>query len=200
MLDKLVDFVISILGWFKCAQVVHAYERGVLLRLGAPVNPWVSLPFRPRKGSAILEPGKLYLHLPLKLEETIHTHVVADPTVMPEQSVTTADGHAVTLTPVVTHEVEDVCQLLLGVSTLAAALSDATSGAVTTLALRHTWAELIADDFANEVAKKVRARARRHGIKVTDVQFRDLVKCRTIRLLHSDGAAWQHAQGGGHEG
>lgn len=181
----MVDFIRDFLIWFKCAGYLHAYESGILLRFGAPVAG-SRLWWRPL--GCVLVPGRLYLHWPFKVEEVLHHTVCSDPTVMPEQSVTTSDLQPVTLTPVITFEIEDVRQLLLGVSTLEAALNDSVCGVVTTMALKHTWAEIVADDFIHDVEKKVRARAKRHGLKVSEVAFRDMAKCRTIRLLQGHQA------------
>ncbi|MCI4340584.1 MAG: SPFH/Band 7/PHB domain protein [Thermoplasmata archaeon] len=179
MLDKLVDWLKDAIGWFKFAAVLHVYERGVLLRFGK-LHSGSGGRFRPK--GEVLEPG-FYFHWPLKIEEVLSHHVVTDPVVMPEQSLTTKDQVSITLTPVVTFDVEDVRLLLLGVSTLEGALADSVSGVVSNMVLEREWDKIVDEDFAHEVEKKVRARAKRYGLKVTEVQFRDVSRCRTIRLI-----------------
>lgn len=170
MFDRLIDFLENWLELLYFVHVVNCYEAGVQLRFG--------------KFKRILEPGWRW-YWPLKIDQVMVCQVVADTEVLSEQSLTTADGHSVTLRGVLTFEIEDVRKYFLDVQDRKHALEDSACGAIGARVLRSKWEEIITPDFTNAVTIEVRRNAKKYGIKILEAKFQDMTKCGSLRLWNT---------------
>lgn len=170
MLDRLVDILASWVDLLRFVAIVNEYEAGVVLRFGVRHRP--------------AAPG-LHFFWPFGIESLHHHPIVVDTQELGEQSLTTKDGRSVSLTGVVTFRVVDVEAALLRVQGERQALVDSGVGVIGVQVLASTWVEVISEDFWNDVTIKVRRKARRYGIYVEQVTFRDLCASKTFRILHS---------------
>lgn len=175
MFDRLVEVLLEFLDLFKVITVINEWERGLVLRMG--------------KKHRELEPGWHWV-APFAIEHVLAEHTVVTTTNLLPQSLTTKDGHSITLAGIVTWQVTDVSKALLEVEGRQEVILDATYGVIARHVSRTTWDELRGKDVAHEVTKEVRRKAARYGFSVESVQFSDLVRCRSIRLWNQP-----HAQG-----
>lgn len=158
----------EVLGFFQVFTVLEPYEGGVVTRMG--------------KYKRTIGPGVTW-HLPLGIDEITKENVATEVAEMGTQSLTTADGETIQLAAVVTYHIFDCKRYLLDVEDAGDALTDAASGYITDQVASSTWSEILDPDFSTSLKKHIQATARKWGIGVTNLQFSDLVKCPTIRLL-----------------
>jgi regulator of protease activity HflC (stomatin/prohibitin superfamily) len=173
MLDKLWELIASCVQFLQFACVVDVYERAVVLRLG--------------KVHRLLEPG-FHWFIPFGVERVMGHPIMLDTEVLREQSLTTKDNESITVTGIVSYEVdgaEGARKLLLEVQGTKQALEDSACGVIGECVLKSTWAEVTDPSFANTVTIAVRRTAKKYGIVVQQVTFLDLTKSRTLRLWNS---------------
>lgn len=168
MLEKLIDAILSSARLFRVCVVLREYERGVVLRWGR---------FHREIG-----PGFRWMW-PFNVEECLYSTVVLETMDLGPQSLTTADEVAVVVRPVVTFTIDDVRKFLLEVDGAKNVIEDATCGILARLVIGATWERVRSDEFQAEVLRKVRAAARRWGVEVSAVQFADLTRSRSLRLI-----------------
>lgn len=172
MLDRLLDFLLSILDLFRFWVVLDAFERGIVLRFGLHVRT--------------LGPGFHWV-IPLNVERVLHDNVVTRVVSITPQSLTTRDGETVVISAVVTAYIEDIEKAILSVEGVDHALTDACFGAVGEVVSGSTWDELTSESFSAEVTKVCRRQAKRYGIYVERVQLGDRAKCVAFRHHQSHG-------------
>jgi regulator of protease activity HflC (stomatin/prohibitin superfamily) len=174
VLDKALQFFIEFAYIFRVATVVHAYEEAVVLRLG--------------KFHRTLEPGWHWV-IPLRVEEVISTTVTCHTTNLPTQTLETSDNVQVSVAALVTWEVSDVRKFLLEAAEHQEAVFDAATGTLATLVMSLPWKDLRGTEFSRTLKTDVKKRARRYGVRITDVQLTDLARTKTIRLLQPTAPA-----------
>ena len=167
MLETLSNLLVQFLDAFRCAVIVHEYERGIVLRFG--------------RFHRTIAPG-MHWCWPFYLEHPITTHVVTAVTTLGVQSLTTRDGQAVSVSCVVTWSVKDAKKLLLEVDDSHSALTDACLEVVAKHIARSAFAELSADTTSEAITKEARRRGFKYGIEIDSVQFSDLTKAKSLRL------------------
>jgi len=168
VLDKLVDLILSSIRFFQFATIIRAYERGVVLRFGR---------FHREIG-----PGFHWIW-PFRIEEVLATNVTVETLNVGPQSLTTADDVSIVVLSVVTFTIADVRKFLLEVEAAKNVIEDSTFGIVSRMVGSKTWAEVKRPETAEEVTKIVRRLARRWGVDVLNVQFSDVTRSRSIRLI-----------------
>lgn len=167
MLDRFVDVCLQFLSYFRVAQVVEAYERGVVLRLG--------------KLHREIGPG-LHPLIPLGVDKVYTDNVVPTTMNMGPQSLTTKDGKFVVLSAIVTWEIECVTTVLLAVEGADGVLTDTAYGTISQAVAEAHWEDIRGAAFALHVTKLVRKECKKWGIKIIRVRFSDKTACRSIRL------------------
>lgn len=170
MFDKLIDVVINFIDLFYFVRVVDAWERGIVLRLGQVHRN--------------VRPG-LVFHLPFGIERVVCEDVndrVADN--MPTQSLTTADGVGVVLTPLVVYAVKNVKRLVLRAGGKEEAVVDSVCGVISDHVARVNWADLHTEEFQQTVLSAANERASYWGVAIRAVAFKDLVKTRSLRIFN----------------
>lgn len=168
MIDRLVDFIISILYLFRFYTILAPYQKGVKIRFG--------------KFNKALEPGPVFF-LPFKLDQVLIENAVTETLNTSPQSLTTKDGVGVVISSVVTFNIEDIKTFLLCVEGRNNVVEDCTYGAISSFILSRTWPELQTMDLANEISKVVRRSAKKYGVEIVSVQLSDFSRCKSIRLL-----------------
>jgi regulator of protease activity HflC (stomatin/prohibitin superfamily) len=166
--DRLIQLVAEFAYLFRVWAIVHPYERVVVLRLG--------------HFSRVLGPGRHWVW-PLRIEETLSETVTPRTTNLPVQTVTTSDGVQVSVAALVTWEVSDVAKLLLESADHQEAMLDTAMGVVAQGCMSVLWSDLQGPEFARTLRSDIKRKARKWGIRVTDVQLTDLAKTRTYRVL-----------------
>lgn len=177
MFDKLIEFIRNWVEFFAFCTIIDQFENGVVLRLGVKHRA---------------APPGLRFFWPMKIEKIMKHPVVVDTQELGEQTLTTTDDKEVTITGVITFIVTDVEQILLHVQGEREALIDSAMGVIGVRVLRSSWAEVITEDFWNEVTKEVRRRAKDYGVHVRQVQFKDLTKSHSLRIWNTNRFA-EHA-------
>ena len=169
MLDRLLDLLVELVDVFRFWEVIDHWERGIVLTLGE---------FRGRE----LDPGIHWL-APFRVQQVYKTNVLPLTEQLPPQSVTTRDGQAFVLSPVITWRVSRVRVFLLEVENGRSAIRDCVQGVVGEGANELTSAELLAPEAMLKMLPQIRARARRYGVVIENAQFADRVRARSLRLL-----------------
>jgi regulator of protease activity HflC (stomatin/prohibitin superfamily) len=167
VLDRLVDFFLDCLQAFRFWDVVDQWERAVVLRLG--------------RYHREVGPGLVWC-LPFYVDRVLAITAVTDVEKLDPQTLTTADGRAVTLRPVVTFTVVDVRRALLEVTTVRRSLEDACAGEVGRLVSKTNAEDLTEARFWGVLTRACQARAREWGISISRVQLSDVAVSRNLRI------------------
>lgn len=167
MFERLIEILLAawraLIPWVVLAE----YERGVVLRLG--------------RAHRDLGPG---LHLVWPLAEVVlYDSVITDTVVLPSQALTTADGHAVSVQPLLVFEVQDIRRMLLSVADRDRALHDCAAGVIANRVVRSAWEHVKTPQFLEEVTALIRARTERYGFALSEVQLVGLQKTRSLMLM-----------------
>ena len=166
MLDRLIDLLVMFGRRLRCMTIVDQDENTCLLRWGVC--------------TAVLTPGRHWI-CPV-LHNTRTCKVVQGTMRLYDQGLTTADGHAMTVSAIVTYKIVDPRKYLLDMDG-ASAIDDVTYGAVSEWVHRNTADHVRDPGNWTELGRKVRAAAEDYGVYVVRVRFGDFVKARAIRLL-----------------
>ncbi len=165
MLDRLVDFLVSVVDLFFFAEIVNEWEEGVVLRFG--------------RYHRSIGPG-LHFYWPFHVERPICTSMAPEAHPFKEQKVTLCEGTTVFVEPIVTYRVSNARRSLLEVTEAEDGMRDVVAGVLRRLLARHQWAELVDADqceaIEEAIAKGMRQEAFRWGIEILRVRFRSLVR------------------------
>jgi regulator of protease activity HflC (stomatin/prohibitin superfamily) len=172
MLDKLIDFLLSILDKLLPFKIINQTDRGVRLRFGKYIE--------------ILSPG-LKWKIPF-FDEIINITTVWTTLSLPSQSLTTKDQKDVVVKAIVKYKILDIEIFALEVWDAIDAISDMTQGIVFEVVRDKTWEELQSPDLKDFISKKARKEAKRWGIEIETVTLSDLAKITSIRLLNDAGS------------
>jgi regulator of protease activity HflC (stomatin/prohibitin superfamily) len=165
--DRLYDLIIGSLRLFQFLAVVDAWERGVVLRFGRYLRT--------------VEPGLVWL-IPFGVDRVLTIPVVPDPEKLDGQTLTTSDGHIVTLRAVVTYRVKDARRALLEITEVKRSLEDACSGEIGRLVSEVKAEDLTASRFWSRLTRACQSRSAEWGIEILRVQLSDIAKSRNVRL------------------
>lgn len=172
MLDRLIDLFLALYQSFIPWIILDEYERGVVLRLG--------------RKHRVIGPG-FHWRWPFGIERYLYDSVVTNTACLAPQSLTTSDGVSIVVSAVITSHVTDVEKLLLECEDKDQALIDSAFGVIANLVSTHKWEEIHTERFAGKMTLHIKRKGARFGLAVESVQFRDVSKCRSIRL-------WNDAQ------
>jgi len=150
--------------WFF--QTVREFEEAVLLRMG--------------KYYKSLTPG---LHFKLSVLDEIITHYSKDDTILlPSQALTTSDGKSVTVTGRVLYAITDIQSFLTKVNAPQQAIADITMGVIAKNIIESEYTETVNIKIMNEISKQTRARCKKYGVHIEDVELVSLSLSRSINL------------------
>jgi regulator of protease activity HflC (stomatin/prohibitin superfamily) len=171
VVNKLVDFILSILRLFQAWTVVDQFEGGVRLRLG--------------KYSGTLTPG-FHLMIPGYVDQAMTVSTVPGSFGMEEQSLCTSDGVEVVISVAVLYEIVEPRKFLLNVEDLATVLLPIKSY-VGTVVRESTWEELQGLDISEAVFQFIGDEEETYGVEILDVVLVDLVTAMSLRLFSAEG-------------
>jgi regulator of protease activity HflC (stomatin/prohibitin superfamily) len=169
MIDKLIELLVTCWKFFQFCYVLNSYEQAVVLRWG--------------KLNRIASPGWRW-NWPCAIERVFRHPVVTDTQPLGEQTLTTKDGVTVTVTGVITFCVADVEAVTLRVQGEKEALIDSASGEIGFAVVGADWPELVTEQFWNGVTIKVRRRAKRYGLEIESVRFKNLVRSNALQIFN----------------
>jgi membrane protease subunit HflC len=159
MIDKLIDFVISILDLFRFWVVVDEDEEAVLLRNGVFRNH--------------LTPG-LHWKIPMQIDRERVMKVVPDTYNMSPQALTTKDGKQIVVSLVVKFRISNARKALLEVTDMEGVIKDCALGATAQLVQANDWETVRSAAFKDELTKAARPDASECGVKIISVKFADV--------------------------
>lgn len=167
-MEALIQFLTGWVDWFQFIVVLEPYEEGVLTRMG--------------KFKKVVKGGWHFV-IPFGVDEITKENVATEVAEMGTQSLTTGDGQTIQLAAVITYHIFDVRKYIIDVEDAGDALTDAASGYITDQVASTPWSEITKPSFSKSLKKHIQTQARKWGIGVTNLQFSDVVRCPTIRIL-----------------
>lgn len=171
MLDKLIEFLLSILDLFRFWIVLLPFEQGVLLRLGRFVK--------------VVEPG-LHWMWPLHIDHVMYESVVPSTHNLGDESMITKDGKSCGFHAIVTYRIKDIEKALLEVHDDEHAVRDACAGEIGRVLRESTWLEISGEsDILDRLTAACRKRGWRWGIEIMAVQLAGLALVKNIRLMQN---------------
>lgn len=170
-MELLFRYIISIIDKFKCACVVNAYERGVILRFG--------------KFHREIGPG-FHFHFPLGIETPLTHEVVLTTRDTGEQSLVTADGINIVINTVVAYRLTDIRKILLEVEQAETVLTNFAYGIVTDIVINNDFAYIHSSEFLAEYSVRISECAVSLGMTVSNVAVINFAAIDTVRLLMPD--------------
>lgn len=168
MLDKLIDFILSIFDQINPFFIVSEYQQAVVLRNG--------------KFLKLLKRG-LHLKAPF-IDEIIKQHTITTTLTLPAQSLVTKDGFDVVVKCIVKYKIIDIKIFCLEVFDNVDAISDISQGIIKTQIMGNTWDFCRDNELDNLLSKKVRHEVKKYGVEVEQVTLTDIAKIKTIKLIN----------------
>lgn len=168
MFDKLIDFVLQFVHWFKFWVVCEAEYSGFVRRFGQPVRD--------------LKPGLNFV-LPFSIETATLVDMRTWADVLPAQSLRTSDGVDLVLQLMVSHQVCDVKCFALKVFDANNNVQDIAAGELGAAVMAATAEQVYNGTVLRKVRKKVVTAAGAWGLKIINVRFTDCVKAPAYRLF-----------------
>ena len=188
MIDRLLDFIISILKVFQFWVVIYPYEKGVHLRLGKYIGT--------------LDTG-FHWCFPLKIDRVIAVETVIRTLRLGAQSLLTGDGKPVVVNTVVTCQIADPAKAVLEVNSIEHVIDDTCSGLVAAFVADNDFAYIAScgSEQDPDLFSDCHELAALYGIDIVRIQFTDISPSRTFRLLNSTAEAASHwaEQNGKHD-
>jgi len=161
-------WLLDMIGLLKCAVIVNAYEKGVLLRFG--------------KFRKVLEPG-FHLMLPLGIDMALTHEVVLTTRTTSEQSLTTLDGCKVVLSSIVGYTLTDIRKILLEVENAETVLANFAYGLLAELVSKNTSSYVFSGNFREDYERCLIVEAEKLGMTIERALIVDLCEIHTVRLM-----------------
>jgi regulator of protease activity HflC (stomatin/prohibitin superfamily) len=159
MIDKLIEFMLSVADLFRFWIVVDQDEAGILLRMGACIRE--------------LEGGRWYFKLPFRIDVERIIRVTPDTHNLSSQGLMTKDGKQIVVSCIVKFRISDVKKALLEVQDRDGVVRDCTFSVVCTLVQEHDWEEVRKGSFGDKMTKSARTQGFPCGVEILSVKFTD---------------------------
>lgn len=173
MLDKLLDFLVSIWNDLIPIAVLNSYTGGIQIRLGRKVR--------------VLEGGNWYWKIPFA-DYILHDIVVPRTERLTGLATTTLEGRAIGFDAVVTYRISDVEKALLEVHDLKDAIADSCAGIIGTELSNALWSEIIHGKKVEELTAACRKRGWKWGVEIQLVQLTGVAPVKNLRVSLSGHA------------
>lgn len=173
MLDKLLDFIVSIWNDLIPIAVLNSYTGAVQIRLGKTLR--------------VLEGGGWYWKIPFA-DYILHDVVVPRTERLTGLATTTSDGKAIGFDAVVTYRISDIQKALLEVHDLKDAIADSCAGIIGTELNNAVWADIIHGNTVDALTKACRARGWKWGVEIQLVQLTGVAPVKNLRVSLSGHA------------
>lgn len=169
MIQQILAFLLDFWRFFACWAILDQEQLGFVRRLGRPhrkMKPGWNWKW-PALEEAVIEDGRAYAY-------------ILDP-----QSLQTGDGRAVVLRLSVTCRVVDAQRYVLSVYDGRSNVQDVAAGELGDVVAASDLGEVLSGEILPEVSRRVRAVARKWGMRVDSVKFVDAAQTRSLRLWQS---------------
>jgi regulator of protease activity HflC (stomatin/prohibitin superfamily) len=167
MFEKLIDLIVQLWERIAPAEIVKAYEGGVVLRFG--------------KYHRTVGPG-LRWKWPV-MEHLLTTNTCVTTQRLPPQTLTTKDDHPVVISAIIKYQIRDPKPFLLDIWDSVDVLADVTMGAIKSAVNENTYPDLVAHPIERRVVELVRKEVNKYGFQIHAVTFTDMGKVKSLRLL-----------------
>jgi regulator of protease activity HflC (stomatin/prohibitin superfamily) len=168
LLDKLIDFLISVLDLFRFWSLLPPEQAGFVRRFGLPVRD--------------LKPGLNFLW-PFNVETTTKVDMRLWADVLPAQSLRTADGVEFVVRLMVSYQVQDPRKMVLECYDAGNNVLDIAAGALGTAISRAVAEDVDSGKVLRKVRSALTTAAKGWGIQVHRVQFADCTRASSHRLF-----------------
>lgn len=172
MFDRIVDFLLSIIGLFKFWAVVDQWERGIVVRLG--------------RYNRMARPGFMWIW-PFSVEHVLVEDTYKKVTHLHPQSLTTADGKSVVASAVVTYRVRNAKKVILTAGGHEEAIVASVPGTIGKFVMAANYTDLNTEEFRSTVTTACNEEASAWGMEIEEVRFANLVAARSYRLFAEKG-------------
>lgn len=171
MLDKLIDFIISIIELFKFFYVIRNWERGIILRFGKWTNK-------------VLEPG-LHFVWPFGIDEVHTIDIVPAVAELDSQTVVTKDKVVIVVQALIKYEVvkPEVC--LIEVANEIDAVKEFSQGAIHSVIVDVDYSTANVKEIEKRVKEVANKEVNKWGIKINSVVIKSFGKMISIRLINN---------------
>jgi regulator of protease activity HflC (stomatin/prohibitin superfamily) len=173
VLDKLLDFIVSIWNDLIPIAVLNPYTGAIQIRLG--------------KALRVLEGGSWYWKIPFA-DYILHDVVVPRTERLTGLATTTSDGKAIGFDAVVTYRISDIQKALLEVHDLKDAIADSCAGIIGTELNNAAWADIVHGNTVDALTKACRARGWKWGVEIQLVQLTGVAPVKNLRVSLSGHA------------
>lgn len=170
--DKLLDWVAAGVSHLQFMFIIDPYEEGVVLRLG--------------KYNRTLEEGWHFM-APFGIDRVIKDTVVRRTAYLNVQSLTSKDGKAVNLSPIVIYKIRNIKRWELEVDDASDAIRDITYGLNDQLCADTLWADVYTKRYAERLTQLVKKEGTDWGAFVVKVKFSDRAQSKSMRIWTGDG-------------
>jgi regulator of protease activity HflC (stomatin/prohibitin superfamily) len=167
MLDKLLDFLVSVWHELIPIKVMLPYAGGVQLRMGA---------FK-----RVLVGGNWYWKIPF-VDDVVEEYVVPRTERLTGLATTTVDGKAIGFDAVITYRISDVQKAILDVHDLKDAIADSCAGIIGTELSTISWAHIINGDMVDALTTACRKRGWKWGVEIQLVQLTGVAPVKNLRV------------------
>ena len=168
MLDRLIDFILSIIEEILPFFVIKEYEGAIILRFGKYYKTY-------SKG--------IYFKIPF-VDNPIKDFITTTTLTIASQSITTKDEKQLVVKAVVKYNIEDIKAFLLEVYDATDAISDTTQAIIKEQVNMRDWKECNNIELDNEITKKLRREVKKWGINIDKVTLTDIGIIKSIRLFN----------------
>ncbi len=170
--DKLMDWIAAGIGHLQFMFVIDTYEEGVVLRLG--------------KYSRTIGEGWHFM-APFGIDKVIKDTVVRRTAYLSVQSLTSKDGKAVNLSPIVIYKIRNIRRWELEVDDASDAIRDITYGLNDQLCAETLWVDIYTEKYAEKLTQLVKKDGTDWGASIVKVKFSDRAQSRSMRIWTGDG-------------
>ena len=169
MIDRLIDFIISIIELFRFFWVIRQWERGIILRFGR----WTGV---------VIKPGFHFI-LPFAIDEIHSINILPTVAELEAQTIVMKCKSVVVVQALIKYEVvkPEIC--LIDVQNEEDAVKEFTQGAMHTILSEEFYISANVKDIETRVRTLARKEINEWGIKVHSVVIKSFGKMNTIRLI-----------------
>lgn len=170
MLDKILEFALSLIKDILPFSIIQEWSEGVFLRFGK-FNRIVKSGIRPK----------------IPFVDVLYDAVIITRTVnVPTQSLTTKDGKQIVTKAVVKYHIFDIKSFTLEIYDAKDAILDTTQAIIKEQISEREWEECTDKEIDKRIAIKLRAEVRKWGIEIEKVTLTDIGIIRSIRLFNEN--------------
>ena len=175
MFDKLIDFLLSVIGLFKFWTVVREWEEGIVLTFGSYRTIFY-------KNGRLLKKG-FHFTWPFAIDEVHMISMLPGVAELEPQTILTKDKIVVVTQAIVKYQVANSEKCLLDVGNEEDALKEFTQAAIYTVVSKSSYNEVDVKELEKQILKEARKEVNDWGIKMHSVVIKSFGRMTSIRLI-----------------